>query len=213
MDLVIDWRKLPGYAEAEGKECEARDFVWSGCNAIVCGEPIRIMTVRDWRILAVAGNPYVVGGDALEEHDLMLLWWLSPMRSDKKKERASFCRKIAQIDAEQRADEISEYIELIFLDSPPRSDGPYQAHRSSAQECGIVDRLAFEYGWTDEHILSLPLPRAFQLLNRIDARKTGENIDFHPLTDKIRGQFMAALNEIPEPEREAWLTEKGCVKQ
>ena len=76
-------------------------------------------------------------------------------------------------------------------DATPRGDGPSLTGAYAA----IFDLIAHEYGWTDEHILDLPLCRLRQVVDALRRRRVSEQLERIRLTEwetRVTCSFIAA---------------------
>jgi hypothetical protein len=65
----------------------------------------------------------------------------------------------------------------------------------------MIDLLASEYGWQDEHILSLPLARLFQYLRRIEKRRDPKAMQFNR-SERLISEWMQKRCAAPNVENQ-----------
>lgn len=186
------------YRRAVEQENEARDIAFLDVPEVVCGKPVRAMTVQDVIMLDGLASPFVCGGESLEPKDVvMFLWYLNPKRTGSRlaQWRFSFsCRNLKFIESVL---EVQEFVARMFMDAPASGD---QTERLSyySWAASLVDKFASEYGWSDEKTLTTPLPRLFQLMKAMAKRNNPKTILRNNRSWKIRQQW---LEEIGQPEQ------------
>jgi hypothetical protein len=189
--MKIRDHEIPGYPEAVKRENDIRDAAFLDLTTDICGIKIRQMTPRDLLILDGTDNPLVCHGIPSSPQLAHFLWLLSgsycnnaPIR------RFIFARKVRPLPFMQTVKACWKYVEETFQDSPGGS-GP-QATPFAGWCAHLIDRTAFNYGWTRGEILNTPLQILFQCQKVIRARKDAEYTPRNP-SDKIRGEGAIAL--------------------
>lgn len=186
---LLDYNAIPGYAEAVKVEQANRDLAYLKDCPPICGIPVRHMNARHWILLAGCGNKFITGGRPLVEDVTGFFWFLSPKYSVNTSDRdifiAALVHHIVLMDAPAA---IYAYLDRTFQDCPQGAGegGKYY----TAPVASTVDLLAREYGWTDEHILEMPLARLFQQLRRIEMRYDRKKPQFNR-SEKLVSEWLA----------------------
>ena len=159
----LDPNVLPGFREAVEKERALRDLSLMD-TVPICGLSCRQLSLRMWVLLRECGNALVLGGMPSPEEIAVFLWFLSPDYCLEEKKRQKFVRsKVApalkSLGLIGCIREIRAHMDHAFLDSPGGSGSERKEYVTPA--VSIIDFLASEYGWTDSHIMDLPLERLF----------------------------------------------------
>ena len=175
---LLQFEEIPGYTEEVNKEQANRESAFLAVTPPICGLPIVHLSLRHWMQLIGCGNRFIRGERPEPQDVAMFLWFLSPDYSCDATARAKFiAERVRPLDFLTATREIYAYLRRVFQDIP-HGDGT-GGKSYTAAVASIVDLLASEYGWTDEHILTLPLARVFQYLRRIEKRLDPKAMQFN----------------------------------
>lgn len=184
---------IPGYKEAVRLENQSRDLSFLSHRENICGMEVLSMNLKHFILLDGIRSPFLYErlGDPADA--VMFLWILSPeWKPTKCREKKRLIKRCRRLNYGQLTKEILEYVKQTFQDSPSgRTGEEYIPFMSCAAV--FVDRLASQYGWTDETILNVPLRRLFQYQRAIRKRLDPKAILFNE-SDKVRGQWLAQSN-------------------
>ena len=185
---------IPGLAEAVAKEQSLRDGAFVDVPALAGGIILEPLTIRRLLILETCGDPFTCGGKVSAGDVARFLWVCSPgFTTTDRKKRDAFIKACAKMDAVETVKEIRAHVERAFFDAP--QGGSADAGQSTTSfAASLVDVFASEYGWAEEAILDLPLPRAFQYLRKIQKRHDPKGLQSNPLSDRVKGDFLRGLN-------------------
>ena len=188
---LLQYSEIPGYLEAVNREQTARELAFLPAPLPICGVPIRHMNIRHYTLLSGCGNRFVRGGRPGVADVLGFFWFMSPDYSTAEGARERFVLK-HRAAWDKRMDElvagIAAYVDSVFMDSPSGGGGG-GGKFYTAPAAGMVDTLAFQYGWRDEDILEMPLARVFQYYKRISARLDPKAPQFNP-SDRYVGEWL-----------------------
>lgn len=215
------------HAEERAKEEARREQAFLDLPAKVCGEELRIMTAMDLLVLTGVDNAFVCGFDPRPGDVLVFLWFLSTdnnnpfgrpqsrldawanERRHKKlarrfAERVKISHSASQLFVSTPAFEadckaIKEYVDEVFQDSRQGAGGEGRRPLGACFLAPLVVNLAEDTGWSEDAILSTPLPRLFQYLKAIRAKKEGKEFTDWAPSDRVTGQFLAELNHVNNP--------------
>lgn len=191
--------EIPGYtkaiARADRLEDYWREFAFLGLTQTLrfgekkCLE-VHLLTLRMFIQLCAVRSPFLVGGAILPQHVAQILWRLSPEYDARDREkRAQFVGEIRTIAFLRAVRVIHRYIERMLIDRPASSSKNDGSKSDTSAAAALVHALASAYGWSDDQVLDLPMPRLFQYLRRIERARTmeaGNEIPtFNPLRDKL----------------------------
>lgn len=183
----------PEYVAAVNRETQNRELAFLPEPPPLCGIRIRHMNCRHLILLTGCGNKFITGGHVSYIDVAQFVWFLSADYCVTPGARELFiATHVAKADLLKLTEACSAYVSVVWQDAPP---GPGNAveKRYVADVTYLVDRLAREYRWTDEHILEMPLARAFQYLRMIRKRTEQMPILFNP-SDKVIGDIIAKRN-------------------
>jgi hypothetical protein len=187
---VILFDQIPGYREAVEREGLIRVQSYLPTPELICGIPIKPLTLEHVAMLEAIGSPFVSGGPVFPHDIAAALWILSvDYKPNAWWKRRRFLRRVGKLSFTALLSGLDQYIADTVQDSPPSS-----ASRRVPICCNaaaIVDRLANEYGWSEREILRIPLKRVFQYL-KLQTKRSG-GITFNP-SDKVRGKWLAEQN-------------------
>lgn len=187
-----------------------RDVAMLDVPYIICGFPIRLMTLDDYLALGIFRNAYVVAchlpAEETEQrafwagHDSQLLWYLSPGYSREDKARDKFLAALGAFDFTETHAEVCTYIAEIFADAPrgPEvgpDDPPPMDPVGVSFSAHWIARIAARFPWSREAIRSLPLPELFQYLRIIAAEKRVEKGEEPVALDNEIDHLWAEKNE------------------
>lgn len=192
----------------ERRERDSRNLAWFPYPRTIGNVDVRVMTPDDLLLLTEIGSPYVCGGRITDEEIARFLWFMSDLydahRNDslesQEEIKAGFMAAISAQDFDALAAQISEYLDLIWMDAPGGGGGPTGLPAITS----IVDWCAGEYHWSEETIRAKPIPRIFQLMKASAIRQGYKSPSFSLFSDRLKSEFLAAINEIPVEERDAW---------
>lgn len=199
---VFDWRKeVPGYADAIDRETRGRDIAFLGLTEFICGIEVLPFSPYHFLRLSLVGCPFVCGGIPEPEDVSRFLWVVSPKFKDNalmltRWRRNQFvamkCRPLVSSDQiDNTIQAIGKYLEFALSDCDGDSSGSKRSSFSCA--AGLVDRLASEYGWSEQTILRMPFNKLFQLLRSLQLRHDPECPLINP-SDKIRLRWISERN-------------------
>jgi hypothetical protein len=127
-DHLFGTKYLPAYQQTLAEQNARRtDAFADDVTFEVCGEPIRLMTPRDFVWLDGLENPFVVGGAEAEIGDFQEFLWVLHAQNDPSRPILSAFRNgrmrnrvasyMATQDEWQMVAEIYDYIDRVFLDA------------------------------------------------------------------------------------------------
>ena len=159
---------IADYEAAVAREKEAREHAFLDLAPYVIptqrgGMSLRLLTVRDFAILANIGDPCIDGADTAEcAAILRTLSFLDYHRPKTSLARTFRALKIAKLpEAELRAGLVA-YFDAMFIDAPPSSGVRGRPYFS--WEAMLVHRMASAYGWSRNEIMDTPIAAVYQLL-------------------------------------------------
>lgn len=161
--------------------------------------PAVVLTLERYLLLHQAG---VFDGSCPDDVTAvhLFLWIVSPQFVAEPKASKKFYRKHRKLDVLSYSTGIEQYIERMFRGSAASSkDDSAGSGGNSDWVASIIDVIASEYGWKEEAILRIPIPRLMQYTNRIRVRHGAKAVNFSSEADRLQQEFMERANE-PEPE-------------
>ncbi len=187
-------------AEAEAIERRVREHAYLDITSTVCGVELLPLSLRHCVMLIAIGSPFLCGKRHPDAQDVInFLWLLSPqwrteqIRHDRK-QRIRFARKVGAFDADKARLEINHFIETAFLDSPPQASSSRHVPKTSFVS-SYVHTLAAHYGWSERHILEMPLACIFQYLRCISLERDPQCVLFNKFSDKVKRDYLKTLND------------------
>jgi hypothetical protein len=162
-------------------ESEVREFAFTNRNMRLHGFDLKQFTLRHYVILDFNGNFFVKPTECepqkLIDDTIDFLWLLNPNYSDDKEKLLEFDGKVKakmnEVGLESFVEEVKDYLNKSLMDVVVKGEVDDKAPTIS-YVAGIIDTLACEYGWTDEHIMDLPWARLLQYTRSIEERKSKE---------------------------------------
>lgn len=200
---MLDFFKLPGFAEAAAQQNAARDMPFLGVSIPIAGANVLPITLRGYTVLSQSGNPWVTGGEATEVSALAFLWVVSDEYQFAKPPPQKFIKRFAKLWNEEERAKLDEYVELMFIDSGSGASTNRDASRVSAA-ASYIHLLTKSYGWTRQQILDTPIAELNQYVRCIQLDNDGGAIN--RLTDRIKSKFLVDINEMPVEDRAAFLS-------
>jgi hypothetical protein len=200
--------EIPGYREALAAEREARDYAFLGLPAAICGIDVVLLTLRQLVARLAISCPFISGRPAEKIMQLpdpageiaAFIWHVSIARARscgnplaEYRARQVFYARLAFISAEDAMAGIQEYLKTTFMDSP--ATGGKESVPTASVAATLIDIFAAEYGWTRDEILDAPLVQLYQLLRERARTLNPKAILFNRLSDKVRGDYLAPINE------------------
>lgn len=162
-----------------------RELLYLNGKFNVAGVYIPAMNGRSYNMLCAMANPYVFGGrEPTIEDACRLIWtvrlqlpfpWWQNWRSISKK-RNAFLRKV---DLSRVLDDVSEYVDLIFLDAPKGDGGGRSGDSIAASVAYVMAPMWAHYGWDEGKVLDAPVPIIYQKMKLI-RRKLDPDAKFRP---------------------------------
>lgn len=170
--MARDWDDVAAEIAAKRiEDREARIYALLGVCEDCAGLPATQLTPRKLLLLELCGNAFLVGG-AVEAADVaQFLWIVSPKYTTNSEAAREFAKTVGDLDFKEAAEGIQEWLEIQMIDLPTsKSTGMISGRVWVAQ---YVDLFASEYGWTESHILDMPVLCLGQYKNEIIARLSG----------------------------------------
>jgi hypothetical protein len=187
---LLNLAEIPGYAEAQIKEREARDLAFCDWPVPLCGLSVRQFTLTHLLILGNCDNAFVCSRVPEAEDVAFFLWVVSPDYVPDETARNSFVEGIASlIKYEAACREIIQYVDNAFQDAPGGSNVQQKSYNSFAAI--YCDLFASEYGWDDALTMRKPIARLFQLYRRIQKRNNPKTVLFNP-SDRVISRYLMA---------------------
>lgn len=189
---LLNLSDIPGYAEAQQKEREARDLAFCDWPVPLCGLNVRQFTLTHLLILGNCDNAFVSSRTPEVEDVAFFLWVVSPdYVPNDQTARDRFLNRIAsKVKFYAACLEIVGYLNDAFQDAPPT---PVTAQSKSYTSfvATYCDLFASEYGWDDALTMRKPIARLFQLYRRIQRRTNPRAILFNR-SDSVIGKYLQA---------------------
>lgn len=164
---------------------------------------VRLLTLRMFVQLCAVRSPFLIGRRNVEAEDIaILLWRLSPrydMRDDKRwlwlrfrrrDARKEFMRSIQKFPFRATLRACNRYLDRMLIDAPPSSDTKTRVQIDTSFAATMVHQIAQNYGWSDDQILDLPIPRLFQYMRKIHRNIDNDLAYFNPIRDKFVHRIM-----------------------
>ncbi len=182
---------IPGWLDAVEEEQRLHEDAFAFPYVGIARFPVRHLTLLDLCRLSSQGNRFAHGdfpdfeefkseGWTIDAAELIAYLHIDydPQKVRLNKRRK---RKVRRSNKVQLYDELKYYFDQTFADkiADTKQKKSYEVRHWS----GIVDYidvLATEYGWTDDHIMSIPYRRVIQYVRKI-AKRNNPKI---PLPDK-----------------------------
>lgn len=203
-------RFAPRFAAAQAREEAWRAEAFVELPRVIAGEPIRLMTARDFHLLDGVGNALVCGTPPTLGDVAAFVWHLHAARSARGGLRDAWHhgRFLGRLRRHVRrgtflplVEALREHLDFLFLDAPlasgARESRPFGASflvpllGSCAAELGPRDPFAGR-AWGD-----VPLPQLFVWRKLAAARAQGSDFVDRSPSDRIMSEFAAALNGAP----------------
>ena len=191
---------IDGYAEAVLEERRRRNRAECDIPETVCGVKLRPLTLRDVTILQEAGIAFFdESAEALDAvvSSVMLLWWQWAERPERPTDRQKrrFASRIGRLPAESVRDEVGEWIQWQFADSPPSQTGRKGTPPPIASfAVSITDAVASRCSWPRNEILNTPLTILWQHLKLSVAAADPKSPRFNP-SDKVKNDYLKKMAE------------------
>jgi hypothetical protein len=199
-------------ARADRLEDYWRDFAFLGLTEElnIGGHKIEVqlLTLRMFIQLEAVRSPFLVGGKGIGPEDIaILLWRLSPIyetRKQNKNARKKFMRSIAKLPFQLALRACDRYLDRMLIDHPPAMGKKTGRKIDTSFAATVIHQIASAYGWSDELILDLPIPRIFQYMRKIHRANNDELAYFNPIRDKMKKRIMSKILETRKAQRESF---------
>jgi len=188
---LLNLAEIPGYAEAQKQEREARDLAFCDWPVPLCGLSVRQFTLTHLLLLGNCDNAFVSGGVPEAEDVAFFLWVVSPdyVPNDVRTRNRFLKRVSRRVKFFAAIAEINDYLKAAFQDSPQGTGVQSKAYTSFAAT--YCDLFAHEYGWDDALTMRKPIARLFQLYRRIQKRTNPKAVLFNS-SDAVIGKYLQA---------------------
>lgn len=207
MSASLEFKEIPGFADALRREAAVRQEAWVETHTTICGVRVRKLTLRDIVILEEIKNGFFCpwrfdDDEEFLSHCAQLVWWLSDCpKPDFNSKRviqplvAGHRKRLLDHlagQSERLARETTEYLKIQFLDAPKGSAGT-GGQAIASTPAYIADTLAAAGLFEGmEKLMNTPVVQTWQLLRLANRRVYGM-----PATnesDRIACDFLANLN-------------------
>jgi len=176
------------------KESCYREADFLRLNDFIVGIEVVPFTFRHYLLLDFKQSPFLGKQSEINEIKILdFLWLVSTEYVEKNKEKyQAFFDKHKAINYVEAYEGILSYLEehLLDVDREGSTDKKNQQAPFFAWPAIIIDELAFQYGWTVEYILSLPVAQVFQLSRVIQCRLGLSKSFTNYLTDKVQSKIV-----------------------
>lgn len=180
-------------AEARNADFKRRAEAWVQVPHQIAGTVLPPMTLRKLIFLEQIDCPLLTGEDANHEDVVTFLWVCSESFTADEASARAFRKKIGKFP-ESLEQEISDYLNDNLNGMGQGGNSESTDHFAST----VIDLIASQYGWTNDHILDLPLNQMFQLLSSITQRLTvmngGKAVTFSPAVDELKAEYLRRIN-------------------
>lgn len=216
---MADFRaSIPGWLDAVKAEAAAHELAFAAPHDVVCGVPVRHLSLVDMCRMAQLGNQFFGNKwPRLEQMELSVtlkrqaaeiiayqdigyrlpFGLLAPIR------RRRFRRirnKVEKMDALELYGELIGYFERTFTDQLG-GDSLKNENELSAWSniVDYVDLIGHEYGWSERHVANMPYRQLIQIVRKIVARKDPKAI-MPKRSDAIIAEYLRSKREAREKE-------------
>ena len=110
---------------------------------------------------------------------------------EKKNPRRAFVASIAHLPFERAVRAISRYLDRMLIDKPVSTENGNFAAPDTSFAAGIIHALASEYGWSQDDVLDVPMPRLFQYLRLIQREHNPKLARFNPIRARLTKKIIA----------------------
>jgi hypothetical protein len=185
-----------------------RDFAFLGLTETLhlgrgIEAEVQLLSLRMFVQLCAVKSPFLVGGEINPGDVAILLWRLTPAYDPRnKKARHQFIRSIAKAPFQTAKRVCDRYLDRMLIDRPPTT-GKKSVRMDTSFAASMVHTLAANYGWSDEMILDLPMPRLFQYMRKIHRSINEDLAHFNPIRDKFAQSITAKILLNRKLQREA----------
>ena len=186
---------------AKRRDADSSSLHFVGLHEESIGDfPAVLLTIEKYLLLQQAGV-FEGKNDKTVNDVLIFLWIVSPDFEADPEQSKAFYKEHGKLDLPTYANAISDYLGSMFQMMPAKASGDGGGSASSDWVASLVDLIASEYGWREDEILRIPLPRLFQYVRRITQRLNGSPISFSKESDRLQAEFMRKANEVQEEEQ------------
>lgn len=205
MSTVLEFKQIPGFADALRREAAVRREAWAHTHTEIAGIRVRVLTMRDVVILEELQNGFFAPWrfDSDEEflsHCAQLVWWMSDLPKPPLYSRSVFHPWIAgrqralirylATKPKQLAADTNRYLSDAFMDAP--KGGQTQGQAVAGMPAYLADTLAAGgFQITTDEMLDMPLARLWQLIRLASRRVYGTHLTNE--SDKIACDYLAGL--------------------
>jgi hypothetical protein len=196
---------------------------------------LRQLTLRMFIQLCAVRSPFLVGGRVGPEHVAQILWRLSPEYGRQNETakvgngetadapilpfsdspvhsspRQRFVASIADLPFTATTRAITRFLDRMLIDKPPSSTKANGSRPDTSFAASVIHQLGKEYGWNDETILDLPMPRLFQYMRKIHRGYDPDLSYFNPLRDRFKTIITGKVIAQRKARREDVIGTDGC---
>ena len=216
---MADFRaSIPGWLDAVKEESEAHELAFASPYDVVCGFPVRRLSLVDMCRMAQLGNPFFGNKwPSLAKMEISLalkrqaaelvayqdIGYRLPFGMMAPIHRRRFRRirnKVEKIDPLELYSEIIGYFERTFTDqlgADKRKSGEEPSAWSNVVE--YIDLLGNEYGWTENHVINMPYRQLIQIIRKVISRTNPKAI-MPKRSDAIIAEYLREKREAREKE-------------
>jgi hypothetical protein len=206
MSAVLEFKQIPGFADALRREASVRREAWAHTHTEIAGVRVRMLTMRDVVMLEELQNGFFAPWrfDTDEEflaHCAQMVWWLSDLPKPPLYSRSIFHPWIAGRQQalirylagrpKQLAEDTNRFLRDSFMDAP--KGGGTMGQAVAAMPAYLADTLAAAgFQITTDDMLDMPLTRLWQMVRLASRRVYGTAITNE--SDKLACDYLAGLN-------------------
>ena len=207
MSASLEFKEIPGFADALRREAAVRQQAWVEPHTRICGVRVRKLTLRDIVILEEIRNGFFCpwrfdDDEEFLSHCAQLVWWLSDCPKPDFDSKRAFQPLVAghrkrlldhlARQPERLAKDVADYLKTQFLDAPKGSSGT-GGQAIAATPAYIADTLAAAGLFEGmDKLMDAPVVQTWQLL-RLAARRV-YGVPATNESDRIACDFLGNLN-------------------
>ena len=195
-DAATLWLEYePKLKAARDKDRHEQQGIFVRVPTDLGGVWIEPLSIEGFLLLEGLDHPLIAGGEMTSDDLFHFLWITShEFKLGDREAAARYFKKLEKLDLEKIQENLGQWFQEQF--SSDESDSPPHDWVVT-----MIDIMASEYGWHESEILELPLRRAFAYCRAITQRKSQNQIKFARHADKVKADYMAAVQKLkPKPE-------------
>lgn len=156
----------------------------------IAGVKVLPFTLRHWCMLKCIESPFIMDAFPMPDDVAIFFWSVSPGYHPKAWIRKYFfTRSLKKRNRDELIHAAYSYLKDVFIDCPTGGSSGFSPPYWSAF-ANVISELASEYGWSEEHIMRMPLKRVWQYVRIVRQKQNPKETFSNTISGGVRQRWL-----------------------